>query len=372
MIHLATRNLRHGRARLALSVGGVALALTLVFALDAIFTGSERRLTAYIDRAGADVWVSQSGVRNLHMAASALPSGAIEAVWEVAGVATVTPILYLTNRVEIGNQPNLAYIIGLPPDAPAGQPWEVVEGTDLPAPGEAIVDRFIADQGGVGLGDPVAIFGRRLIVAGLSEGTATITNSIAYIALEDFAALRGGDGVSFVLVTVEPGASSEDVAAAIEAEVPGVTAQTRQAFAAQERQVVRDMATDILAIMNAAGFLIGLAVMALSVYTATLSRRAEYGVLKALGARSRYLYGTVVTQALLGTAAGFVLGLAITLGLSAVVPRLVLGLDLVVGFESFIKVAALSAVIAGLSAILPIRQIAGLDPAIVFKKGVAA
>ena len=38
MIQLATRNLRHGRARLALSIGGVALALTLIFALDAIFT----------------------------------------------------------------------------------------------------------------------------------------------------------------------------------------------------------------------------------------------------------------------------------------------------------------------------------------------
>ena len=372
MIRLAISNLRHGRARLALSVGGVALALTLIFALDAIFTGSEQRISAYIDRSGADVWVSQSGVRNLHMAASALPSGAVEAVREVGGVAGVTPILYLTNRVELGAQRNLAYVIGLPADAKAGRPWQVAEGVDLPAPGEAIVDRVLADQGGVGLGDPVAILGLRLSVAGLSEGTATITNSIAYIAMEDFAALRSGDAVSFLLVTVEPGASPEGVAAAIETSVPGVTAQARQAFAAGERQVVRDMATDILAIMNAAGFLIGLAVMALSVYTATLSRRAEYGVLKALGARSRYLYGTVVIQALLGTAAGFVLGLAITLGLSAVLPRLVLGLDLAVGFESLIKVTALSAVIAGLSAILPVRQIAGLDPAIVFKKGAPA
>ena len=372
MIRLATRNLRQGGARLALSVGGVALALTLIFALDAIFTGSEQRLTAYIDRSGADVWVSQSGVRNLHMAASALPSGAVQAIREVAGVATATPILYLTNRVEIGDQRNLAYIIGLPSDARAGRPWQVAAGTDLPGPGEAVIDRVIADQGGVGLGDPVAILGLRLSLAGLSEGTVTITNSIAYIALEDFAALRGGDSVSFVLVTVEPGASPEDVVAAIEAKVPGVTAQTRQAFAAQERRVVRDMATDILAIMNAAGFLIGLAVMALSIYTATLSRRAEYGVLKALGARSGYLYGTVVIQALLGTAAAFGLGLTITLGLSAVVPRLVLGLDLVVGLESLIKVAALSAGIAGLSAILPILQIAGLDPAIVFKKGATA
>ncbi len=369
MIRLAIRNLRHGRARLALSVGGVGLALTLIFALDAIFTGSEQRITAYIDNAGADVWISQAGVRNLHMSASALPSRTANAVAGVAGVATVTPILYLTNRVEIGDQRNLAYVIGLPPGAQTGRPWRVAEGSDLPATGEAIVDRVVADQAGVGLGDPVTILGRRFTAVGLSEGTATITNSIAYIAFSDFAGIRGGDAVSFLLVTVEPGASADAVAGAIERAVPGVTAQTRQAFAAQERQVVRDMATDILAIMSSAGFLIGLAVMALSVYTATLSRRAEYGVLKAVGAGSRHLYGTVVAQALLGTAAGYAVGLAVTAGLSVVVPRLVLGLDLVVGIDSLVKVAVLSVLIAGLSAILPIRQIAGLDPAMVFRKG---
>ena len=64
---LARRNLLRSRARLAVSIGGVALALTLVLALDAIFEGVSRQLTAYIDRSGADAWVAQSGVRNLHM-----------------------------------------------------------------------------------------------------------------------------------------------------------------------------------------------------------------------------------------------------------------------------------------------------------------
>jgi putative ABC transport system permease protein len=372
MIRLAIRNLRRGRARLALSVGGVGLALTLVFALDAIFTGSERRITAYIDNSGADVWVSQAGVRTLHMSASALPAQAADAVQGIAGVSTVTPVLYLTNRIDVGGERSLAYIIGLPADARVGRPWRVSEGSDLPSAGEAIIDRGVAEKGGAGLGSSVTILGRRLTVVGLSDRTATITNSIAYIALSDFRALRGGDAASFLLVTVEPGRSPDGVAAAIEGAVPGVTAQTRQAFAAQERRVVRDMATDILAIMNAAGSLIGLAVMALSVYTATLSRRSEYGVLKAVGAGPRHLYVMVIAQALIGTAAGYALGLSVTLALSVVVPRLVLGLDLAVGMDSLLKVAGLSAAIAGLSAILPIRQIAGLDPALVFRKGAMA
>src|SRR5215208_184252 len=74
MLRLAYRNLFQSKVRLAMSVGGVALALTLVLALDAIMAGAEKRLTAYIDNSEADVWVAQSGVRNLHMVSSWMPS----------------------------------------------------------------------------------------------------------------------------------------------------------------------------------------------------------------------------------------------------------------------------------------------------------
>ena len=78
MVRLALRNLFQGRVRLVVSVGGVALALALILALDAIFTGLRGQITAYMDNAGADVYVSQAGVRNLHMVASTLPADAAE------------------------------------------------------------------------------------------------------------------------------------------------------------------------------------------------------------------------------------------------------------------------------------------------------
>jgi putative ABC transport system permease protein len=125
--------------------------------------------------------------------------------------------------------------------------------------------------------------------------------------------------------------------------------------------------TDVIALMNAIGFLIGLAVMALTVYIATLARRAEYGVLKALGARNGHLYRAVLAQALLSVALGLGLGLVFTLLLSVMVPRLNLNLALQVSGESLVKVGGVSLVIAALAAVLPIKQIAGLDPALVFR-----
>ncbi|CAG0934944.1 putative ABC transporter permease [Thermoflexales bacterium] len=373
MWRLAFRNLFQNKVRLIISVGGVALALLLSLSLDAILEGIQRQVTTYIDQSGADIFVAQAGVRNMHMASSWLPASMVGKVRGVPGVESVTPILYVTNVIEASdNAPymalNLAYIIGLPPNATAGGPPRIAEGVSIPAKGEAIIDRAVAAKSGVVLGDKIKILGEELTLAGLSESMTTFTGSIAFISKKDFDRIRGETGaVSFILVKVELGESPAEVARRIENQVDKVTAEPRTGFAAQERKVVQDMSTDIVTIMNLIGFVIGLAVMALTVYTATLARRKEYGVLKALGARSAHLYRAVLAQALISVGVGFALSLLITLILSASVPYLGVSLSLQINGASLIRVGGLSIVIAGLSAMLPIKQIAGLDPALVFR-----
>jgi len=368
MIRLAFRNLFQNKIRLVISVGGVGLALLLILSLDAIFTGVEQRITIYINHSGADVFVAQSDVRNMHMASSSLPTSVRRKVKTMPGVASVTPILYLSNMIVVGDERNLAYIIGLPENAEFGGPWNVSSGRSLPGKGEAIIDRTVAEKSGVRLGDEVEILGEDFEVVGLSEETSSLVNSVAFISMNDFAEFRGNyDTFSFLLVKVKEGESPQAIASRIEARVRDVTAQTTENFASQERKVVKDMSTDVITIMNLIGFLIGLAVMALTVYTATLARRSEYGVLKALGARNGHLYLAVLAQAMISVTIGFAVGLAITLLLSDIVPRLGLSMVLRVSTTSLLKVGGLSLVIAGISAILPIRQISGLDPAIVFR-----
>jgi putative ABC transport system permease protein len=368
MIRLALRNLFQNKVRLVISTGGVALALLLILALDAIFTGVEQRITAYIDSSGADIWVSQSDVFNMHMASSSLPDSVARKVRLVPGVAAVSPILYVANNVIVGEERNLAYIIGLPRRAQLGGPWKVSTGRSLPGEGEAIMDRSVAERSGANIGDMVEILGEELELVGLTEGTTSLVNSIAFISQKDFERLRGNyETFSFLLVKIRAGESPNVVADRIKSRVRDVTVQTRGQFSAQERQVVKDMSTDVVTIMNLIGFLIGLAVMALTVYTSTLSRRREYGVLKALGARNRDLYLTVLAQAVISVLLGFFLGWAITWLLTFMIPFTGMPLTMVVDPASLIKVGFVSTLLAGLSAMLPIRQIAGLDPAMVFR-----
>lgn len=382
MFRYALHNLLQNKVRLVISVSGIALALLLILALDAIVAGVEDQLTAYIDHSGADVFVAQSGVRNLHMVSSTLPASVVDEVRAVPGVASVTPIMYVTDTMDIGPRQDryAVYVIGLPPEAAMGGPWRIARGVSIPGQGQAIIDRGIAAQYKLGIGDHVTILGQPFTIVGLSEGTATILNSVVFISMSDFARFRDTmqmgtvlpgpavmQSVSFVLAKVTAGTSPETVAARIERELPGVTAQSRETFATQERKIVKDMVTDVITTMNLIAFLVGLAVMALTVYIATLSRRVEYGVLKALGASNRYLYGTVLVQALSSVVLGFGLALALTVTLSLSIPSLGLPLTLPIGTASLLNVGGVSLVIAALSAVLPIRQIAALDPALVFK-----
>lgn len=370
---LARRYLTRNRARLLASLGGVALALSLTLALDAIYAGVANQLTTYIERAGADVWVAQSGVRNLHMVASSLPASVTDEVKGVEGVADLSPILEATDTVVAGEDRAVAYVVGLPQDATMGGPWEVVEGRDTVGRGEIIIDAAFARRAGVAIGDPVGVLGGQLRIVGLSQGTASLVNTVAFVSFADFAAMRGGTPVvSFVLVRVAPGAAPDAVAANIERLVQGVTAQSRDDFIVQERRIVTDMSADVISIMSVIGFVVALAVVALTVYVATLARRREFGVLKALGARNRVLYQVVLVEAAVSVAAGFLIGLAFTALLALAIGLTDLDLELAITSGSLVKVGAFATVIAGLAAILPIRQAAGVDPALVFRRGAPA
>jgi putative ABC transport system permease protein len=368
MTRYALRTLVQARGRLLLSVGGVALALALMLALDAIVSGTESRITAYIDHSGADVWVSQSGVRTMHMSASALPVATIDKVRAVPGVAAVTPILYVSTMILVGQERVGAYVIGVPPNAVSGVLWDV-DGAAIPAAGGAVVDRGVAAKAGVGLGGQITVLGAPFMVTGLSSGTANLVSSVVVIPFADFARLRGDDQtVSYLLVRASSGVTPGALAARIGQQAPGVTVQTRKSFAAQERSLVRDMSTDLVSIMDLIGFVIGLAVLALTTYTAVLARRREYGVLKALGARNSHLYRAVLVQALLSIGLGLLVGLVFTGAVAMLAPRAGTNLTLVITGSSILRVAATGLLIVGLAALLPIRQLATLDPADVFRR----
>ena len=362
-VPLARRNLLRQRMRLALSVAGVGLALLLVLALDSIYGGVLRQVTAYPDNLDAPVVVSQRGVRTMHMATSAIPGSVVARLREDPNVERAEPILYVS--VVIGRARSaFAYLIGY---RGAGGPWKMAEGRRRPGPGEIVVDERTAKRLGVGVGDRVEALGHELRIAGLASGTANVVASVAFVDLDAFRrAARAGDRASYVLVWPRGGADPGEAAESIERSYP-VTAQTRERFSAEERSIVSDMSTGLIRGMLAIGFVVGVAVAALSMYTATTARLREYAVLKAIGMRNRTLYSLIARQAGLTVGAGLVLAMLLLGILAIVIPAADPSVTMVVTAGSLLRIVAITGLIAVAAAVVPARRLARVDPASVYR-----
>lgn len=364
-VPIARRNLFAERRRTFLGIAGVSTALLLVLALNGLFAGSMRQISRTIDASPADVFVAQAGVRNMHMAYSAIPVASVERVRAIPGVVWADPLLYdLDALVGPSTRRQASYVFGFVPGS-HGTPQGLVSGR-LPGSGEIVLDEAGADRIGARVGSTVEVFGTRWRVSGLTQGLTNIVNSVSYMRLEDFARAREMSGViSYVLVGTRGPAA---VVARRIAAGTGLSALTRAQFSQQERKAVQDMSTDLMRIMTLAAFLIGLAVIALTLYAATLSRLREVGMMKAIGARTRRLARIVIAQAAWTVGAALALAVPLTLGLGWVVERVSGTITLSLQTDAVLTAGIAAALLGALGAIVPLIKVAHVDPATVFRR----
>ena len=173
--------------------------------------------------------------------------------------------------------------------------------------------------------------------------------------------------IADLLEADQQAANPAQIAQAISARNDDVLALTQADFAREEKQIIKDMSVEVLNMMNLSGLLIGLAVTALTLYTSTLRKRQEYGVLKAIGAKNRHLYAVVIAQTFFSMALGFAMAIGLVWGLGQVIPLVVPGVGLTLTQTAMTRVLAASLVIGIIAALIPAWQVARLDPAQVFR-----
>lgn len=362
-VPLARHNLTRQRLRFALSAAGVGLALLLILALEAIYDGVLSQVTAYPDHAGAPVIVSQRGVQTMHMSSSALPLAIVRRLRRDPRVARAAPILYAPITLN-GREPVSSYLIGF---GRAGGPWAMASGRARPGRDGIVIDRISAEKLGVGIGDRLRITGAWLRITGLARDTFSIISSVSFIDYSTFARLEGAAGsASYVLVWPRRGTSAAALAAHLGRAYP-VTAQTSGGFSSHERQVVSDMSTELIRGLVSIGFVVGVIVTGLSIYTATVARLREYAVLKAIGMRNRSLYAMISRQALLTVASGFLVALVLLALLDLAIGRLEPAISMALSSGVLARAALATTLIGALAALLPARRVARVDPASAYR-----
>lgn len=362
---LAIRNLTRDRTRFGLSVAGVALAVMLILLLGAYRSGIYRQTSAYLDQTPGSVVVAQHGVTDFLASNSILPNGVAAAVEQVPGVARVIPVVARAVILEMDGSKQLAFFVGYQPGV-GGGPWSLAEGREPTGSDEVVLDRVMAAQDGIKLGDQVEMLDRSLTVVGLSNDTALWVGSFVFADASSIQSLmQSPEAYSFLFVTPAAGVTPEQLRDRLQ--VPGTDALLKSDVIAADQHLFAKVYDAAIGLMALIAFLVGVLVVGLVVYTATIERRREYGAFKAIGARNRTLYKVVAMQALIAGVAGAVVGTGLAYGVGWLLVSWRPQFPVVIEPSAILVALASSAAMAVLAALVPARAIGLLAPAEVFR-----
>jgi ABC-type antimicrobial peptide transport system permease subunit len=145
-------------------------------------------------------------------------------------------------------------------------------------------------------------------------------------------------------------------------------ALSKAQLAANDLKLVARIFGAAMRLMSGVAFAVGALVVGLVIFTATVERQREYGVLKALGARSARLYRVVTVQALAAAGAGAAVGLMLLAGAVRLLEALRPQFLIVVEPGDVLAALGVAGAMALLGALAPARAVAGLAPADVFRR----
>jgi len=364
---LARRNLFEQPLRLLFSVLGVGLSVMLILVMWAILEGILGQAGALVRNTNAQVWVVQKGFTDIAHGFSVVPSSLRAPLDRLPGVMRANPITGARTEVPTPNGKQSLGVIGYDTRTGVGGPWSYASEPATPRPGQIVVDQTFAQTAGLRVGDELALPDHPRRIVGLSSGTNQFTNQLAFGELRDIQSLvRLRNDVNFFALQVEPGATRR-VRREIGARFPAVTAFSKDTFVANNEQEVRDGFQPILYVMVGIAFFVGLAIVGLTMYNATTEKAREYGVLSAIGADHRQLAGVIARQATITALLGLVIGCLFVLPAGWLIAELAPKTELRYPGWLFVVTAVAASLMALAASYLPIRHLAKLDPAEVFR-----
>ncbi|HET8645931.1 MAG TPA: ABC transporter permease, partial [Vicinamibacteria bacterium] len=218
MVSLARKNLLHDRLRFAITVAGVAFAVTLVLVQVGLFLGLLDKATVTIEQASADIWVTSRETPNVDFAHT-FPETTVLRVRGVPGVARADNLIVAFMNIQLPTGAEEGCLVYALEDFTAWNlPWAVNEGDvrDLRRGRYILMDRSAERRfGAFSVGDHREILGNRFRIIGTTSGAASFTTApIVFMdfdaAQEQLETLR--NRASYILVRLAPGADAQAVA----------------------------------------------------------------------------------------------------------------------------------------------------------------
>ncbi len=374
MLLVARKNLFSEKTRLAISIGGVALSVFLIGILLSLYRGWDQQVGSFVEQVPADLWVASDGTTDFAAAASILPQSLGTQLSYAPDVETVSQLIVRPMGVYRQQDPPTdtfdLQMVGYDPKVAIGGPLRIIEGKSTPGPGEIIVDEQMHKRHNVNIGDKLVRGTKTLTVTGYSAGGDFVYTQVGFVTLDtaiDFLSLNPQGQRTFFIIKLKDGVDVDSAAARFQLATPGVKFIKPSDFAHETRKRILGNILPILIVVLIISFIVGLAVAGLTIYTATIEKSREYGILKAEGFTNRYLYRLVFEQSLLTGLLGFLVGAGLTLIVAPFAQESVPQFVVFVRWQDISAVAGTTLVMSLLAAYIPIRRLTSIDPVSVFK-----
>ena len=374
MIDLAWKILLHDKTRFLITVSGVGFAVTLVFVQVGLFRGLMENASLTIERIDADLWVTARNTPNVDFS-NTFSETLVNRVRSVPGVARADNLIVWFGRVSLPSGANEnAVIYALDDFRRWGLPWRLASGDprDLRRGKYVILDDSATKRfGSFQAGDYREINGQRLKIIGRTrEAKSFTTNPVAFMDYRVAQSLMRQElhnRTTYIVVKLVPGADAKAVADEIGRRLPYNDVRSRGEWATKSESYWTDSTGLGLNMMMTVflGCVVGVVVVAQTLYTSTMEHIKEFATVKAIGGRNRDIYAILGEQAAIAAVAGFALGAVLASGLRPVMAGIDLKLIIAPQTAAYVLVGTLVLCVG--AAALSFRKVARLDPAIVFR-----
>ena len=318
---LAWRNITRDHVRLIIAITGVAFAVLLMTVQLGLLIGFAATSSSLIDRTNADLWIVPRGARDVDQAGQILERQKFIAR-ELPGVTSVeSAIVGFTTWKRPDGGTQSVIVVGTDPQSQMLQPWNFIAGSaeDLRRADGIVIDQLYAASLGVSrVGQTVEILGHRARVVGITSGIRTFTQSpYVFSSLENARTFTGvPEGwTTYLLVRARKGADFGTIRAALASALPSTDVWTSRAFSWRTREywLITTGAGAALLVAAILGLVVGLVIVAQTLYSATVERLHEYATIRAIGANRSYLTRIILHQSLIGGVLGYVAGTGLAL-----------------------------------------------------------
>lgn len=376
-VDLARKNLLHDKLRFLITVSGVAFAVTLVFVQVGLFLGLLDNASITIEHLGADLWVTSKNTPNIDFAQT-FPETAVQRVRSVPGVERADNLIvwFMTMALPSGaKEGTLVYALE---DFDRWRfPWNVTEGelSDLRRGNYLFLDESAKKRfGEFHVGEYREMIGHRLKIIGKTRDALSFsTTPIVFLDFRRAQEMSPDElqgNTTYILVRLAPGATPaqiETVRREIQRRLPHNDVHTGPEWAAQSRRYwVESTGLGLnLAMTIFLGCLVGVVVVAQTLYASTMEHIKEFGTVKAIGGSNLDIYRILGEQATISAIVGFLLGGAFSWLLRPAMARIDLKLIISPSFAAVVGAGTLILCLA--AAMISFRKVARIDPALVFR-----